>query len=110
MIVGALLDPHLGIVESVVDRARPDGTLEREMLVDYLTDALFRKLASTGPDGFALDVLSSADPIDLARAYATRALQGRMADDTAGSKETRTRPRPRRGDHRRAGAALARSR
>lgn len=76
MIVGALLDPHLGIVESVVDRARPDGTLEREMLVDYLTDALFRKLASTGPDGFALDVLSSADPIDLARAYATRALRG----------------------------------
>lgn len=70
------MDPQLGIVEDAVDRASPDGSLERELLVDHLTDALFRKFSSTGADGFTLEVLGDADPVDLARAYATRALRG----------------------------------
>lgn len=76
MIVGALLDPNLGIVDDVVDRAHPDGTLERELLVDYLTDHLYRKLASTDGGGFALQTLVDADPIDLVRAYVKQALRG----------------------------------
>lgn len=76
MIVGVLLDPGLGIVDDVVDRARPDGTLERELLVDYLTDHLYRKLASTDGAGFTLRALVDADPVDLVRSYVTQALRG----------------------------------
>ncbi len=76
MIVGALLDPELGLVDDVVDRAHPDGTLERELLVDYLTDYLYRKLTSTNGDGFALQVLAGVDPVDLVRGYVTQAMRG----------------------------------
>lgn len=76
MIVGALLDPGLGIVDDVVNRAHPDGTLERELLADYLTDHLYRKLASTDGGGFALRTLVDADPVDLVRSYVTQSLRG----------------------------------
>lgn len=76
LIIGTLLDPSLGIIDDAVDRAAPDGALERELLFDYLTDVLFRKLASITGDGFSLRVLAETDPVDLARAYAAKAIRG----------------------------------
>lgn len=76
LIIGTVLDPSLGIIDDAVDRAEPDGALERELLFDYLTDVLYRKLASITGDGFSLRVLTDADPVDLVRAYASKAIRG----------------------------------
>lgn len=75
-IVGTILDPNLGIVDDVVDRARPDGSLERELRVDDLTDALYRKLASITGEGFTLRVLADAGHVNLAHAYVAKAMRG----------------------------------